>query len=402
MMKGLIKITNGLRSMTLIFLAVLSFGYAMIQGGFVSWFLFAAFLPIVLYCSILFFYPVEKIQVERELVKKEYVAGETVSVRLLITLPWRLPLPYLYVHDRMIRKRKNNVERSWHSLQFPFFKKSFTCEYEIPRIARGEFSFTEVDCTIADLFGFVRKSHRVHVESHMIVYPSTIPIQMFPEAYEFEYGLARTKDTVQRDTTVAVSVREYQQGDRFSWINWKATARKNELMTKEFEQRKNQDVLFVLDRTPCAQFEFLVTFCASMITAVLKASVETGLYSFGEEREYIPTRQGETQRKKIFRALARVEDDAILELAKVIQSDILFRQHFQHTVFIVSTLKIDLVSELMQLTNQRRHVSVYIVKGKREQLQREEFALLTTLKQKGIVAELVRDGEFTLSRGEVG
>lgn len=403
-MKWFKKFENGLRYTGLLVLAMASFSFAMVQGGFVSWFLFAAFLPVVLYSSFLFIYPIEKIHVQRELANKEFVAGETVPARLHITLPWRIPIPYLFIHDRVIRKRKNHMERSWHSLQVPFFKKTLVCEYEIPQISRGEFTFTDIEMTIADLFGFVRKTFRKEVPDQIIVYPATIPLHYYPDSHEFEYGTAKTKDLVQRDTTIAVSVREYQQGDRFSWINWKASARRNELMTKEFEQRKNHDVLFVLDRSPCEQFELLVTFCASMITAVQMAGVDAGLYSMGEEREYIPPHQGEAHRKKIFLTLARIEDDASLELARVFQTDFLFRQHIQHIVIIVHTLKNDLTTELVELAKLRKQISVFVIKGKNEQFHREEFILSSTLKQRGIAAEFVREGEFAdaLSRGEVG
>lgn len=403
-MKWLKKFENGLRYIGLLVLAVASFSFAMVQGGFVSWFLFAAFLPVVLYSSFLFIYPIKKIRVQRELANKEFVAGETVPVRLHITLPWCLPLPYLFIHDRVIRKRKNRMERSWHSLQVPFFKKALVCEYEIPEISRGEFTFTDIEMTIADLFGFIRKTFRTKISDQIIVYPATFPLHYYPHSYEFEYGTVKTKDLVQRDTTVAVSVRQYQQGDRFSWINWKASARRNELMTKEFEQRKNHDVLFVLDRSPGEQFELLVTFCASMITAVQKAGIDAGLYSFGEEREYIPPHQGEAHRKKIFLALARVEDNAGLELARVFQTDFLFRQYTQHIVIIVHTLKNDLAAELVELAKLRKQVSVFVIKGKSERFHREEFFLLSTLKQRGIAAEFVRESEFAdaLSRGEVG
>ena len=58
----------------------------------------------------------------------------------------------------------------------------------------------------------------------------------------------------QRDTSLVAGVRQYQPGDRFSWIDWKATARTNEMMAKEFEIRQSSDLLIVLDRTPSGQF----------------------------------------------------------------------------------------------------------------------------------------------------
>ena len=69
---------------------------------------------------------------------------------------------------------------------------------------------------------------------------------------------------------MATGIREYQPGDRFSWIHWKTFARTNELMTKEFEERQSHDVLIVLDRESSQAFEAMVTFTASMIRSIVK------------------------------------------------------------------------------------------------------------------------------------
>ncbi|MDQ7863681.1 DUF58 domain-containing protein [Peribacillus frigoritolerans] len=50
-------------------------------------------------------------------------------------------------------------------------------------------------------------------------------------------AVVSTKKT-QREHSVVSGVREYQPGDQLSWINWKATARTSEIMTKEFEVQK--------------------------------------------------------------------------------------------------------------------------------------------------------------------
>ncbi|MBR8646101.1 DUF58 domain-containing protein [[Brevibacterium] frigoritolerans] len=59
-------------------------------------------------------------------------------------------------------------------------------------------------------------------------------------------------------------VREYQPGDQLSWINWKATARTSEIMTKEFEVQKNRDVFIMLDEKPSDLFEESIEMAASL------------------------------------------------------------------------------------------------------------------------------------------
>ena len=46
---------------------------------------------------------------------------------------------------------------------------------------------------------------------------------------------------------MATGVRDYQAGDRVTWIHWKSFARTQNLMTKEFEDRQSEDILVLLD-----------------------------------------------------------------------------------------------------------------------------------------------------------
>ena len=63
-----------------------------------------------------------------------------------------------------------------------------------------------------------------------------------------------------KDTTMATGVRDYQSGDRVSWIHWKSFARTQTLMTKEFEDRRSQELILVLDERPSEVFEEQVEF----------------------------------------------------------------------------------------------------------------------------------------------
>src|SRR5699024_10759054 len=77
----------------------LLFSFAMFQGGFVSWFLFFGFLPILLYHLGLLFYPINRWQVTRMLSKHTVRSGEgiTVTVNMKRTIPF--PLYYCVLEE---------------------------------------------------------------------------------------------------------------------------------------------------------------------------------------------------------------------------------------------------------------------------------------------------------------
>ncbi|MFK4998500.1 DUF58 domain-containing protein [Bacillus sp. N9] len=108
----------------------------------------------------------------------------------------------------------------------------------------------------------------------------------------FEQGGTASATQFQKDTTLVAGVRQYQPGDRFAWIDWKASARTNNMMSKEFELRRSNDLLFILDRTPTHSFEEIVTFAASSVTAILYSGGQVGLLSVGAEKTFLPIKGG--------------------------------------------------------------------------------------------------------------
>ena len=109
-----------------------------------------------------------------------------------------------------------------------------------------------------------------------------------------------------RGQTVISGVREYQAGDQLSWINWKATAKTNKMMTKEFEEQKREHLCLILDLEPAPSFEQPISFAASFVHFVMNQGTQIG-YIDSENEGFLPIRKGERHRKAIFYQLAQVK-----------------------------------------------------------------------------------------------
>src|SRR5690606_24486323 len=138
----------------------------------------------------------------------------------------------------------------------------------------------------------------------------------------YEHGNAAKALQFQKDTSLVAGVRQYQPGDRFSWIDWKATARTNQMMAKEFEIRQTHDLIIVLDQSHSEHFEEAVKFSASLTKAILQYGGQVGFFSAGKERTLIPIRAGELQLQKILIHLAKIKADGEVHLAKVLVEDV--------------------------------------------------------------------------------
>jgi len=388
------RISNLWKMVFLLFLAFLTFSYAMFQGGFVSWFLFYSFLPFGLYSLIITVYPLKNIRVERILSHHELTAGEMLKVTIKIKAPSIIPLFYMIIEEKNSRKLNERTGKTFKFLLFPFLRREIVHQYVIQNIPRGEYMFQGLRIQTSDFLGLTEKDYFYQVENHFLVYPSFVNLDYRSLENRFEQGMTATRDKVQRDTSMAIGVREYQPGDRFSWINWKATAKKSEIMTKEFEQKQTHDVLLLLDREPNDRFNTMVEFAASLVRAVLRKGALVGLLSQGLEREYFPMRGGQAQQRVLFYHLAKVEDDAKVNVANVIENESKLLNQSVTLIIIVPYVHESLIEKLSFLSLRYMNVVIFSIKRQGTPMSDIEIRNISYAKARGIFVKVIHEGHF--------
>jgi uncharacterized protein (DUF58 family) len=295
------KVKTYTKVINLFALLIASFVFAMFQGGFVSWFLFYAFCPFALYSIALFFYPLPSFEVERKLMKKECMAGDTVEVRITLTRNNRFPLLYVMIEDEM----EQSLICSSKSLVLVGFKKTIEWKYSLEDTPRGKHVFHGIRLHTGDFLGLCQKKNLVHVVESIIAFPVyyELSTQELERLFDGNQGYSQR---TRHQQSVISGVREYQAGDQLSWINWKATAKTNKMMTKEFEEQKSEHLCIILDREPTASFEEMIIFVASFVHTVMKHGNEIGFID-SENEVSLPIRKGDRHRKAIFYQLAQVQ-----------------------------------------------------------------------------------------------
>ncbi|MGW6298831.1 DUF58 domain-containing protein [Peribacillus butanolivorans] len=358
-MRNLISILKENMSVIgLLLLIAISFSFAMFQGGFVSWFIFYTFLPFAVYSTILLFYPINNIIIERKFSKRECRAGDSVEIALTVTRKNRLPLLYLMVEEELPRELENRgMQRK--TLVFPGFRHTFSMTYTLDNLPRGEHTFQTIRFRTGDFFGVFERE---------ATYSSPLKITVFPSYHELAYrdlervfnqGQVGSTKKTQRDQSVVSGVREYQPGDQLSWINWKATARTSEIMTKEFEVQKNRDVFIMLDNQESLFFEEAIVMTASFVHAMLKKGIEIGFASTGS-RQILPTGGGNNQKRKIFYRLAKEKPSRITTWNGIIRKEILPAN--AAVIFIVSELTLEKV-EVLSAFRANQGLTLFCVKN---------------------------------------
>nr|WP_263323781.1 DUF58 domain-containing protein [Neobacillus sp. Marseille-Q6967] len=386
----------------LIFLIILTFSYAMFQGGFVSWFLFYSFLPFALYCVALSFYSMNELEVTRVILKTDYNAGEPLKVTVSIKRNNKFPLFYLLVSDELDDSLKFFDQKTKaKALILPGLKKEFTYDYMIEDLPRGEHFFHNISLRMGDPLGLIEKEKTVPLENKIIVYPAYTELLYRQFENQFDQGMTASRERVQRDTSMAVGVRDYQPGDRFSWINWKATAKRNEIMTKEFEQRKSHDVVVVMDCVPDKRFEPIVTFTASLLRAILKRGAQTGLLTISNERASFPIRGGEQQLQQLFYHMAKIEAKSSSSLEKVLETEGLFVHQNVSFLLVTSQLTKRLIEKASFLGQRKGQITIFFIKGEEEAATENERSLIALANARRVRVVMVHEGNFAFAFSEV-
>ncbi|MFF2855306.1 DUF58 domain-containing protein [Peribacillus sp. NPDC058002] len=394
-MRKFINILRGNMSVVgLVLLLTVSFCYAMFQGGFVSWFIFYSFLPFSVYALILLFYPLHDLIVERKINKRECQAGESVEIALTFTRKNRLPLLFMVVEEELPQRLEDRgFQRK--IIIFPGFRRTFCMSYTLEDMERGEHSFQSIRFWVGDFFGLVEKE---------AIYSSPLKITVFPRYHELAYSdldrvfnqgaVVSTKKT-QREHSVVSGVREYHPGDQLSWINWKATARTSEIMTKEFEVQKNRDVFIMLDEKPSDLFEESIVMAASVAHAMLKKGMEIGYVSMGS-RMIIPAAAGNYQKRRIFYRLVKEEPSAVNALNENVRKGILPAN--AAVIFIVSDLTLEKVDILSAF---QPNQGLMLCVKKQANLTDEERLSSSAAVSRGMKVSFFEQGQLKFDRSEV-
>ncbi|WP_066300867.1 DUF58 domain-containing protein [Bacillus sp. FJAT-29937] len=401
-MKRLLSTVRKAWKLAVLYLLILvTFSYAMFQGGFVSWFLFYSFVPFAIYALFLSFYRLQHLQVSRVFLKTEYNAGESIKVEITLKRNISFPLFYIVIEDELGEKLRYSQEKNWtKSFLFPWFKKEINWDYQVNDLPRGEHHFQSIRVKTGDPLGLIEKEIHLQTDQKIIVYPAYEELIYRPLENHFDQGMTASKERVQRDTSMAIGIREYQPGDRFSWINWKATAKRNDIMTKEFEQRQSHDVYILMDCMPSGRFEAIVSFSASIIRAILQKGAQVGFLSSSSERVAFPIRGGEGQQTQLFYHLAKVKDDSPVPLDRILEAEGFLLQQ-NNLMLITAQLTRSLIEKAGLLVTKNGSVTIFIVKNEMESLLPDELALKGAANARGLRVVLVHSGNFKAVFSEV-
>lgn len=181
---------------------------------------------------------------------------------------------------------------------------------------RGFYEITSTDVTAYDYFFKDGYKLEIAEKSHIYVYPRTVDISRINTINAALQGMLLTKRLILQDPFTFAGIREYMKGDPMSQINWKASAKGQELMVNQYDATTAEDITILLDLEDRniikeeALIEESIRIAASLCESLIARRMTLRLVSNAESLNY-NIKAGEGTLDDMFRAFAVVQTDKV-------------------------------------------------------------------------------------------
>ncbi|HEX7080614.1 MAG TPA: DUF58 domain-containing protein [Gammaproteobacteria bacterium] len=174
--------------------------------------------------------------------------------------------------------------------------------YSLRATERGFFTFPGVELRIASPLGLWWRRRFVPNAQSVRVYPNYSTISKLL-AYEVDSRLQLAGMRLRQrrgEGTEFHQLRDYREGDSVRAIDWKATARTSRLIAREYQDERDQQVLFMIDAgrrmlakdAELSHFDHTLNAMLLLSYIALRRGDSVGVMILGADRSWYPPRKG--------------------------------------------------------------------------------------------------------------
>jgi len=167
--------------------------------------------------------------------------------------------------------------------------------FTIHPVKRGEYLFGQIHVFIRSRLGFLIKRYSFNEETVALVYPSILQMKK----YEIFATTNRLNEIgIKKIRRIGMSlefdqISKYTVGDDYRKINWKATARKQDIMVNRYRDQRSQPIYNVIDMGRAMKMPFngmslldyAVNTCLILSNVALRKDDRVGLLTFSKNIE---------------------------------------------------------------------------------------------------------------------
>ena len=295
---------------------------------------------------------VEELIVHRELEKEKVFKDDFVHVKVVIENVGRHGFDFLEIRDNYNPQLFRLIlgENFISTRIGP--KTTVKFSYVLEPKVRGEYALGPLSIIVKDRLGF-NSLERIVPDSvtDILIYPpyediKRIEILGSKRSLQLNYGAQRSKQ--KGLGSEFYGMRKYVFGDQFRLIDWKASARHQKLIVREFESERDVTIMILVDSSETmaggaienTKFEYAIRACMLLTKVALTRRDNVGVYTFSDKKnfKFLKPNGGEEHFYQVLDFVARVKPEG---KCKAIEAMDHFTKRFQKRslIFIISDLE---------------------------------------------------------------
>jgi uncharacterized protein (DUF58 family) len=217
-------------------------------------------------------------------------------------------IPFQFQQRNFVVKRKIN----------PQAKDDY--RYFLRPTERGEYFFGNLNIYVTSPLRLISRRFTYNNNQMVPTYPSYMQLRKYDlMAFSnnlFQYGLKKIRRI--GHTMEFEQIKEYVQGDDLRTINWKATAKKNQLMVNQYQDEKSQNVYMVIDKgrvmkmpfNGLSLLDYAINATLVLSNVILKKQDKAGMFAFSKKVENrVVAEKRQSQMQLIMENLYNVKTD---------------------------------------------------------------------------------------------
>ncbi len=249
--------------------------------------------------------------------------------------------------------------------------------YHVRPVVRGEAWFTGLQLRVRSPLGLWLRNLRLPLTESVRVYPNFAAVAKYTllaaDNRLDQMGIHRQRKRGEGQNFH--QLREFRQGDALRQVDWKASARLRKLISREYQEERGQDVVFLLDcgHRMLARDGALSHFDHSLNAVLLVAYVAlrqgdaVGFGSFSGDERWLNPVKGIRRINHVFNTLYDIQPTSQAPDYAAAATRLLLRQKKRALVVLITNLRDEDNADLLPAINLLRQKHLVLVASMREQ-----------------------------------
>lgn len=233
--------------------------------------------------------------------------------------------------------------------------------YSILPLERGKFVFPQLQVRVRSPLQLWWHDYKIKLESEVRIYPNFAAISQYAllatDNHLSHLGIMKRRRRGEGQDFH--QLREYRAGDSLRQIDWKASARMHKAISREYQDERDQEIVFLLDcghrmqakDGELSHFDHTLNAMLLMSYVALKQGDAVGLATFGGVERWLPAKKGQLSLNQILNALYDLQPTLQAPDYSQAAAQLLIRHKKRALVILMTNLRDEDTDDLLPALN---------------------------------------------------